>query len=79
MMAVSSSDVVTSEFASAARDACRFWVAEGHAFTREEREGALAQYARPASLVLHRLAPTAANANCVPRAPALVNCFRRQR
>jgi hypothetical protein len=45
VMAVNSSGGVTSEFTLGTRHTCRFWLAEGHVFTREERRAALAQYA----------------------------------
>lgn len=69
IMAVNSSGGVTSEFTSGANDACRFWVAEGHVFTREEREAALAQYA--VRLGLASLSTDSGKPGCLPPAPAV--------
>src|SRR5215469_747590 len=67
-MTVSSSGGVISEFTSGSNDICRFWVAEGHVPTRQEREAALAQFAARlgfASLITDGGEPT-----CLPAAPA---------
>jgi cytochrome c peroxidase len=68
IMAVNSSGGVTSEFTSGSNDTCRFWVAEGHVFTREEREAALAQYA--VRLGLASLSTDSGKPGCLPAPPA---------
>lgn len=68
IMAVNDSGGITSEFSSGTSDTCRFWLAEGQVFTREEREAALAEYA--ARIGLASLNTSTGKAGCLTPAPS---------